>query len=69
MPTPTFAQQMLTKIEALLLANPGVQSVNVDGVNVQFTDLLKQREHWAKKVAQETGRLPLFQQVDLGGES
>lgn len=63
----TFAQQMLTKIEALLLANPGVQSITIDGESVSYVDLMKQYDSWASRVARETGTKPRVFQIDLGG--
>lgn len=64
--SPTFAAQMLAKIEALLLANPGAQSVTFDGSSVSFADLMARRDQLRKEVAQELGQRPRFRQVDLG---
>ena len=67
MPDPTFAEQMVTKLEALLLENAGVQSVNVDGQAVTFTDLQRQYDYWKGKVARESGTRPRVASVNLGG--
>ena len=61
----TFAQQMVTKLEALLLANAGVRSVNVDGQQVSFDDLTAQYEHWKRKAAAEAGTRPRVAQINL----
>lgn len=62
----TFAQQMLDKIEALLLANPGVQSITIEGESVSYADLVKQYDSWAARVARENGTKPRSAQIDLG---
>ena len=66
MTTPTHSQQMVTKLEALLLANAGVTEVSVDGQRVAYTDLKKDLEYWKKKVANESGTRPRVMAVDLG---
>lgn len=66
-PAPTFAEQMLAKIEALLLANVGVQQCVVDGVTVQYVDLVAQRDHWRRQVQQEQGKRTQLLRVDLSG--
>lgn len=62
----SFATQMVDKLEALLLANVGVQSMTVDGRAVTYADLLKQYDFWKNKVARETNSRPLASQIDLG---
>ena len=39
---PTFAEQMVTRLEALLARCAGLQSVNVEGETVTFADLQQQ---------------------------
>ena len=63
----THAEEMVEKLEALLLANPGVQSMTIDGVTVAYADLSKQLRHWQSVVAREAGRRPSAATVDLGG--
>lgn len=55
MPTPTFAQTMLTKYESLLEANAGLKSVVVDGVQTTFEDLTTQWKFWKNEVAKADG--------------
>lgn len=64
---PTFAEQMLSKLEAALLANPGAQSVSVDGESVSFVDLEARRKEYAAIVAREQGTRLRTGQIGLGG--
>lgn len=66
---PTFAEQMVTKYETLLLKAAGLSSVNVDGVNVSYRDLASDYEKWKRRVAQEQGARPRIASVDLGGNA
>ena len=65
--TQTFAQQMLARIEAVLLESAGLQSATIAGQTVTYADLLQQRDHWRKEVAQEKGDRPLMIPVQFGG--
>ncbi len=67
MPTPTFAESQLTRIEQALAKNPGVRSISVDGVNVTFDDLIKQRDYWRRQVQAEQGNRSRVLSVELGG--
>ncbi len=62
-PSPTFAEQMLAKIETALLENPGAKSVTVGGVQVQYEDLVARRAYFQKEVAREKGNRPHFVEV------
>jgi hypothetical protein len=66
-PEPTFAEQMLAQIEALLLANVGLQQVTIDGVVTQYVDLQQQRNEWLRQVEKERGRRRQLLHVDLSG--
>ncbi len=66
-PTPTFAAQMLARVEALLLDNVGVTEVTVDGVTTKYADLLAQRDRWRREVQQEQGKRSQMLGVDLSG--
>lgn len=66
MPTPTFAESQLTRIEQALAKNPGVRSISVDGVNVTFDDLIKQRDYWRRQVQAEQGNRSRVLSVELG---
>ena len=61
----SFAQTMVAKLEALLAANPGAQSVSVDGNSISFGDLLAQYNYWKKIAARQSGSRPVSAQVDL----
>lgn len=59
---------MLAKVEAALLANPaGIDSVGVDGENIQYGKLLEEREYWLKQVAIAAGTRPRSKRIDLSG--
>lgn len=62
---PTFAQKMVAKLEALLLKNVGVDTVNTDGVMVKYVDLEAQYRKWQSRVATEAGRRPRAAKIRL----
>lgn len=64
---PTFAEQMVAKLEQVLLEAAGLQSVTIAGQVVTYVDLTKQHAHWKAQVAREQGGRPLFIQVETGG--
>lgn len=65
---PTFAEQQLTKIEALMdSVPPGVKTISVDGMSVSYDDLLKRRRDLKREVAREQGTRPRAAQIDLSG--
>lgn len=63
----TFADQMVAKYEALLLANAGLTSINVDGQVVSFADLEAKYQQWKSMAARESGRRPRAAQIKLSG--
>lgn len=67
MTTPTFNAQMVAKLQSLLLANVGAQSVSVDGQAVTYADLVVRLEQFETRLAAEEGRRPRVFQHDLGG--
>jgi len=62
---PTFAETMVTKLETLLTASVGLQSVNVDGRAVTYQQLRGEYDYWKSRVAREQGTRPRVAQVDL----
>jgi hypothetical protein len=62
----THAETMVTLLEGLMQANPGVETVIVDGRTMAFADLIKQYEHWKKRVAIESGARPRSATINLG---
>ncbi|ODA28064.1 hypothetical protein [Planctopirus hydrillae] len=66
-PTPTFAEEMLTKVEDLLRKSAGLKVVTWDGKTMQYDDLVAQREKWRREVAQEQGKRNRVLGVDLSG--
>lgn len=66
---PTFAEQMVTKLEALLLANPGASSINIDGTATSYVDLEARLQQYRAQVAREQGTRPRLKTFDLGGFS
>lgn len=67
MPTPTFNEQMVTKLEALLLANPGATEIACDGGVTKYADLVARLQQYRTLVARDNGSRPRFAAVDLGG--
>jgi len=67
MPDPTFAEQMVTKFETLLLASAGLQSVSVDGQTMTVSDLEAKWQFWSNKVAKESGTKPRLAVIKMGG--
>lgn len=62
-----FVDDMLAKYQALLLANPGVTSVVVDGVSVSYADLEAKVEYWSGKVDASNGLRHGAATIKLGG--
>ena len=65
----TFAQQMVAKLQAEILAGTGgVTSTSVDGTTVEVdrAQLLKALTHWQKVVARADGPRPAALTIDLG---
>lgn len=62
---PSFAEQMVTKLETLLLASAGLKSVSVDGEAVSYADLESRYDYWKSRVSRESGDRPLSATVDL----
>jgi hypothetical protein len=62
----SFAQQMVTKLEELLAANPGQASINVDGRSVSFADLTAQYTYWKNRASRESGSRPFASKIKLG---
>ena len=65
MAEPTFAEQMVDKLETMLLANAGVAKVVIDGQEVAYRDLEVKYEYWKKKVAKEQGKAPVVSTIRL----
>lgn len=61
----SFATEQVERLETLLAENAGVQSVNVDGQQVTFADLVSQYDYWKSRVAREEGTRPRTFSVDL----
>ena len=54
----TFAEQMVEKLQAILLANAGLASVSVDGTMVAQADLEAKLAHWQGKLSRAGNLLP-----------
>jgi len=61
----THAEKMVAKLEELLLANAGVDTVVIDGVRVSYADLEAKLNHWKRQVANEQGTNPRAATIDL----
>jgi hypothetical protein len=65
---PTFARQMLAKIEAALLRmEPGVRSATFNGQTVTYDDLQALWQRWSTEVAKENGTITKIVPLNLGG--
>jgi len=67
MADPTFNEQMVTRLQALLLENVGADTVTVDGVTVQYADLQQRLDYFEKRLAVEQGTRPRAARIHLGG--
>ena len=66
--TPTFAQQMVTKLQADILAGSGgVVQTTIAGTTVEVnrSQLLKELDYWQRKVARADGTRPLAPTIKL----
>lgn len=63
----TFAEQMVSKYEGLLLKGAGLSQVTVDGTVVSFVELEQQYAFWTRRVARESGARPVASTIKLGG--
>jgi hypothetical protein len=63
----SFATEQVTRIETLLVENPGVKSVVVGNTTVTYEDLLKQYAYWKNEADREAGRRPGAKQINLSG--
>lgn len=59
----TFAAKMLEKYQAVLLANPGVTTIVVDGVTVSYADLEAKVDRWQAKVDRQSGKRPFASSI------
>ena len=69
---PTFAEQMVAKLQAEILSGSGaVVQTTIDGVTVQVSrnQLLKELTRWEKEVARANGTRPLSPQIQLNHAS
>lgn len=67
--TQTFAQKMVAKLQADILAGTGgVTTTSVDGTTVEVdrAQLLKELTHWQKVVSRADGTRPSALTIDLG---
>ena len=66
--TLTFAEQMVAKLQAEILAgSSGVVQTTIDGTPVQVSrnQMLKELTRWQKEVARANGTQPLAPTIDL----
>jgi hypothetical protein len=62
---PSFAQQMITKLQAVLLESAGLAEAVIDGVSVKLTDVEAKLRYWENRRAQECGAKPRVSSIDL----
>ena len=63
----TFPEQMVAKLQALLLLAVGMDSVTIDGQSIKVTDLKAELDYWEAKVASASGANPEWMGVDMSG--
>jgi hypothetical protein len=63
----TFAQSMVSRLQAVLAENVGLKTVIIDGQTVAYADLEAKLDYWESKVAAESGTRPKAAQIDLSG--
>ena len=61
----THAQQMVAKLEQMLLENAGLKTVDVDGETVSYADLEAKWQFWKGQVAKARGRKPVISRIRL----
>jgi len=61
----TFAEQVVTVLEARILELVGVQETGGDGEKTVMQDLEKKHAYWSGKVAREQGKRPVTASVDM----
>lgn len=66
-PEPTFAEQMVAKLQQTLLESAGLSSVTIAGQSVSYGDLVKQLDYWKRQVAAEQGQRPLIVETTFRG--
>ena len=66
MPSPTFEAQMVTKLQALLLGNPGATEIDVDGQRISYADCVERLKYFERRVAIQNGTRPRTGNVNLG---
>lgn len=62
---PTFAEQMVSKYEALLLACAGATSINTDGETLSLANLEDKHRYWKSIVAREQQTRPTTFTIDM----
>jgi hypothetical protein len=61
----SFADQMVAKYEALLLANAGASVVTIDGTTVKYRDLEDKHAFWKRRAARASGARPMVAQIKM----
>ena len=61
----TFAEQMVERLEGLMVKAAGLDSITIDGQAVRYTDLEEKHRYWKAQVARESGAKPVASTVDL----
>ncbi len=67
MPEPTFNEAMVARLQALLLANAGAQTVTVDGQTVTYADLERRLATFEKRLGLENGTRRRVTSINLEG--
>ena len=68
MPEPTFTQEMVDRIEAVLLESVGMREVTVNGTKVAYDQAERLYNYWKGRLAREQGS-PRCVRLDLSGDS
>lgn len=67
MPSQTFNQQVVAKLQARILELVGVTKTGGDGESIELADLEKKLAFYEARVARENGSKPRVSSIDLSG--
>lgn len=63
----TFAQRMVEALQQVLIKNPAVTSISVDGQSTSFASMAEVQTallFWEGRAAREKGKRPFFKRID-----
>lgn len=67
---PVTAQQMVDALRNVMVKNPALKSITVDGQTTTFNSLSELQaalSYWEARAAKESGKRPFFRRVNQNG--